>query len=81
MVIQTQDGRVFVGTPLQIVQEMRSASTVPAMTILSYVDFVARNANEFDVAGMATPPDGLSDEELAKWLIEQLVATGLARLS
>lgn len=78
MRIIMSDGRVIEGTPLQIVDFMRSIAFVPAGTsIAEYVRATADQARTLLNVELGIE-DG-SDEEMAKALIRELVANGLAQ--
>ena len=78
MRIIMSDGRVIEGTPLQIVDFMRSIAFVPVSTsIAEYVRATADQARTLLNVELGIE-DG-SDEEMAKALIRELVANGLAQ--
>lgn len=77
MKLRVQDGRVFDGTPVQIVQSMKSiALGAPTMTLGQYVDWVAARAGAIE--GLALEVGGVTDEEKCERLIERMLARGLA---
>lgn len=76
MRIKTQDERVFEGTALQIVQQMKSLSMHSEVSIRDYVaETVVRAAINDDVY---ICPEGAEDEELSASLVDKLVEAGLA---
>lgn len=77
MKVRAQDGRVFDGTPIQIVQSMKSiALGAPNMTLGQYVDWVAARAEAIE--GVALEVGGVTDEEKCARLIERMLERGLA---
>lgn len=78
MRIVMPDGRVIEGTPLQIVDFMRSLAFVPAGT--SIADYVRTTvAQARTLMGVELEVEDGSDDEMAAALVRELVATGLAR--
>ncbi len=78
MRIVMPDGRVIEGTPLQIVDFMRSLAFVPAGT--SIADYVRTTvAQARTLMGVELEVEDGSDEEMATALVRELVAKGLAR--
>ena len=72
-----QDGRVFEGTPLQIVTQMkRIAFFVEEMDLAAYIDWVARNVG--DLHGTVIDVRGETVEERAASLLDALIAQGMA---
>jgi len=77
MKIRMQDGRVFEGTPVQIVQSMKSiALGAPTGTLGEYVDWVASRAGAID--GVALGSEGATDAAKCERLVEGLLARRLA---
>jgi len=78
MNITLKDGRTLIGTPLQIVKQMRSlAFTDPEQTLGQYIDWVAENALRFD--DIALNVTGETDEQRADSLVQEMLRAGLAR--
>ena len=78
MKIVMRDGRVFQGTPLQIVQAMRAiAFTVPDYTIQQYVEWIVENAQRHEDVALHAVGD--TDEALATSLIQEMLRTGLTQ--
>jgi hypothetical protein len=78
MRIILRDGEKLSGSPLKIVTRMKGAglfSDVP--TIRDYVDMVLRNAKMAE--GIELNVKGNTDEELARSLVDELIAHGLAK--
>lgn len=72
------DGRVFQGTPKQIVMQMKSIS--PGPTHLSMREFVERHVTSIACAfGVDLTVTGETDDDLASSFLEQLLAGGYAR--
>ncbi len=77
MKILMRDGRVFQGTPVQIVQAMQAiAFGVDQMTLDRYIDWVIDNARRFEEVDLKVP-EGTAKERAAA-LVEEMVAKGLA---
>lgn len=77
MKIEMRDGRRFQGTPLQIVQSMRSiAFGVDHLDLLTYLDWVATQALKFEGVELAVGGD--DDETKAAALVSAMVDAGLA---
>lgn len=77
MKIRMRDGRVFLGTPRQIVQAMQDiAFGVDALTTREYIEWVATSALEFE--GVQISLAGETDDELAASLVREMVRAGLA---
>lgn len=77
MKILMRDGRVFQGTPLQIVQAMQAiAFGVEQLSLDRYVDWVIDNAQRFEGVELKVPA-GTPDERAAA-LVDEMVAKGLA---
>lgn len=77
MKILMRDGRVFQGTPLQIVQAMQAiAFGVEQLSLDRYIDWVVDNAQRFEGVELKVP-EGTPDERAAA-LVDEMVAKGLA---
>jgi hypothetical protein len=77
MRIRVQDGRVFEGTPTQIVQSMKSiALGAPQMTLGEYIDWVAARAGIIE--GTPLQVGGTSEEERCERLVARMLELGLA---
>jgi hypothetical protein len=77
MTITMRDGRVFQGTPLQIVKAMQDiAFGVDDLTVPEYIAWVVANARKFEEVELAIT--GATDDEKAKSLVEEMVRAGLA---
>ena len=77
MKIRVQDGRVFEGTPRQIVQSMKSiALGAPRMTLAEYIDWVAARVSATDDAPLEML--GATDDERCEQLVQLMLALGLA---
>ena len=78
MRIELRGGERFSGSPLKIVARMKGSTMFSDVkTIREYVDMVLRNAKM--VEGVELAVKGNTDDELARSLIGELVARGLAR--
>jgi hypothetical protein len=78
MKLVIQDGRVFQGTPLQIVKAMQDiAFGVGDFTVPAYVAWVVDNAQRFE--GVALAVTGETDDALCASLVSEMVRTGLAK--
>jgi len=78
MKILMRDGRVFQGTPLQIVQAMQAiAFGVEQLSLDRYIDWVVDNAQRFEGVELKVPAG--APEERTGALVEEMVAKGLAR--
>jgi hypothetical protein len=76
MKITTRDGRVFQGTPIQIVKAMQDiAFGVEEVSLDGYIDWVVDNARRFE--GVELTADGATVEGRAKALVEDMIAQGL----
>lgn len=77
MKIMMRDGRVFQGTPKQIVQAMQDIA-MPAqhLSLSEYMAWVADNALRFE--GVELRHDGETDEERAKTLVDSMLEAELA---
>jgi hypothetical protein len=77
MKIVMRDGRVFQGTPLQIVKAMQDiAFGVGDFTVPAYIAWVVDNARRFE--GVELAVRGEADDERAASLVEAMLSTGLA---
>lgn len=78
MKITLRDGRVFSGTPLQIVQGMRAvAFNKSDATLDQYIEFVADNVRRNDELSITVPPG--TEEERSASLIAELQRIGFAQ--
>ncbi|HEU4412546.1 MAG TPA: hypothetical protein VFS43_45305 [Polyangiaceae bacterium] len=78
MKLQMRDGRVFQGTPLQIVKAMQDvAFGVGDFTVPTYVAWVVENARRFE--GVELAVEGETDEALAASLVDAMLREGLAK--
>lgn len=77
MRIGMKDGRVFKGTPLQIVRAMQDvAFGSEDFTTAKYIVWVVSNALRFDE--IALDVKGETDDEMAASLVDEMIRTGLA---
>jgi hypothetical protein len=77
-----QDGRVFEGTAVQIVQAMKDIAFGSAeMSLADYIDWVAREGMGLDGAEISGVAGGnmVMVDEKAKSLIEVMLRHGFAR--
>jgi len=75
--IVMRDGRVFEGTPLEIVRDMKFiAFGVDHLDLDGYISWVAENARKFEGAELST--EGATTKERARRLVEAMLRTGLA---
>lgn len=78
MRIVMPDGRVIEGTPLQIVEFMRSLAFLAAgTTVVDYVRTTVAQART--LMGVELEVEDGTDEEMAAALVRELVARGLPR--
>lgn len=78
MRIVMRDGRVFQGTPKQIVKAMQDiAFGVEDFTVPEYIDWVVANARKFEDVELDVRGD--TDDERAASLVEEMVRTGLTK--
>ncbi|NNC15184.1 hypothetical protein HJC22_05475 [Corallococcus exiguus] len=71
-----RDGRVFQGTPVQIVRAMQDiAFGVERLSLPEYIDWVVANAQR--VESVALRVQGDTDEEKAASLVEEMLRTSL----
>ena len=76
MEIVMRDGRVFKGTPVEIVRVMQDiAFGVEQLSLSEYIDWVAANAKKFEAVELRIV--GETDEEKAGSLVAEMVRTGL----
>lgn len=77
MKIMMRDGRVFQGTPKQIVQAMQDIA-MPAqhLSLSEYMEWVAANALKWEAVELRH--DGETDEERAKSLVDSMLEAELA---
>jgi hypothetical protein len=76
MKITTRDGRVFQGTPIQIVKAMQDiAFGVDDLSLDRYIDWVVDNARRFE--GVALNATGETTEARATTLIADMLARNL----
>ncbi|WP_141620724.1 hypothetical protein [Myxococcus sp. AB036A] len=72
-----RDGRVFQGTPVQIVRAMQDiAFGVERLSLPEYIDWVVANAQR--VEAVALRVRGETDEAKATALVEEMLREGLA---
>jgi hypothetical protein len=77
MTITMRDGRVFQGTPLQIVKAMQDiAFGVDDLTVPEYIAWVVANARKFEEVELRIT--GATDDEQASALVDEMVRAGLA---
>lgn len=77
MKLVMRDGRMFQGTPLQIVKAMQDiAFGVGDFTVPAYVAWVVDNARRFE--GVELAVTGETDDERATALVSEMVRAGLA---
>ena len=77
MMIIMRDGRVFQGTPVQIVKGMQDiAFGVERLSLPEYIDWVVTNAQR--VESVALRVQGDTDEAKAASLVEEMLREGLA---
>jgi hypothetical protein len=73
-----RDGRVFQGTPLQIVKAMQDiAFGAGDFTVPAYIAWVVDNAQRFE--GIALAVEGETDEALAAALVDAMLREGFAK--
>lgn len=78
MKIVTRDGRVFQGTPVQIVKAMQDiAFGVEHVSLDEYIEWVVENARRFE--GVDLRVEGSSIEERAKSLVDAMTEGQLVR--
>ena len=77
MRIRVNDGREFEGTPLQIVQEMKSiAFGHDSNSLDDYIDWVKRQTEEF--MGLELTVQGETTAQKAESLVEEMLRVHLA---
>lgn len=75
--IVMRDGRVFEGTPVEIVRDMKFlAFGVDHLDLDGYITWVAANARKFE--GVFLETEGPTTEERARRLVEAMLHMGLA---
>ncbi len=78
MEIVMRDGRVFKGTPVEIVRDMKEiAFGVEQLTLSEYIDWVAANARKFEDVELRIV--GATEEEMAASLVAEMIRTGLTQ--
>jgi|GEM_PF-587675 len=76
--IVMRDGRVFEGTPVEIVRDMKFiAFGVDHLDLDGYISWVAANAQKFE--GVVLETEGPTTEERARRLVKAMLRVGLAR--
>lgn len=76
MRIQTPDGRVFEGTKVQIIEQMRSLSFGPPNeTLAGYIDRSVEQARS--LFGVELKVNGKTDEERAESMFDALISAEL----
>ena len=78
MTVVMQDGRRFVGTPLQIVQAMQAIAFVPELDVVEYMQTLVLDARRFAGVDLTLPSAEEGADAMAAALVRQMVATGLA---
>jgi len=77
MKLTMRDGRVFEGTPVEIIRAMQAlAFGVEGLSVDAYIDWVIENARRFE--GVELVAAGGSAEERAASLVEEMAEKGLA---
>lgn len=72
------DGRVFQGTPMQIVEAMHyRAFGQESRTLSEYIDFMLEQISRMNE--LALTADGETDEEKANAFVDAILEAGLAR--
>ena len=78
MKIRTLEGRMFQGTPVQIVRAMQDiAFGVADFTLNEYIDWAISNVQRFE--GPVLAVQGSTEEERAASLLAEMLRTGLAK--
>lgn len=77
--ITLADGRVFDGTPLQILRGMKALAFRKGGTDSEYIDWVVENTLRYNDIQLSII--GESDEDRATSLLDELVRAGLATRS
>jgi len=76
MEIVMRDGRVFKGTPVEIVRDMKEiAFGVEQLSLNEYIDWVAANAKKFEDVELRVA--GETEEAKAASLVAEMIRTGL----
>ncbi|MCC6310973.1 MAG: hypothetical protein IT345_08670 [Trueperaceae bacterium] len=77
MKIRLNDGAEYEGSPVEILEQMKSKSMfTDAKTIDEYIDFLVENARKFEGKSLAVA--GATTETRAASLIEALQSAGMA---
>lgn len=77
MKIRLNDGAEYEGSPVEILEQMKSKSMfTDANTVDEYIDFLVENARKFEGKSLAVA--GTTTEERAASLVEALEAAGMA---
>jgi hypothetical protein len=77
MKIRLNDGAEYEGTPVEILEQMKSKSMfTDAKTVDEYIDFLVENARKFEGKSLAVA--GATTSERAASLVEALLAAGMA---
>jgi hypothetical protein len=77
MKIRLNDGAEYEGTPVEILEQMKSKSMfTDAKTVDEYIDFLVENARKFE--GKSLTVAGATTEERAASLVKDLKAAGMA---
>lgn len=79
MRIKMQDGRVFEGTPKQIVQGMQAISMGRHLGVHGYIDFLRTQMLKLD--GVELVVDGDTEDERCASLLEALRERGYAEVA
>lgn len=73
------DGRVFDGSPVSVVEQMRSIAFCPEATLEGYIQWASQEARAH--FGLDIAPKGETLEELAEDFLVLISRAGLARIS
>lgn len=83
--IRTNDGRVFEGTHVQVMQGMRAVHfSAGAVSLIEFVRKMARDAQAqgYDVAALEPDdPGGKDDETVCRMFLEVMLDRGLIQLA
>ena len=80
MKIIMRDDREFVGTPVQIVRAMKDiAFGVEHLNLAQYIEWVVANAKKFEEVDLMV--SGATDDELSAALVDEMMRTGLTRMT
>lgn len=77
MVITLKDGRTLMGTPLQIVKQMKGLEFNGGGSVSEYIDRVAERLGRLDDVELQIA--GETDEARALSLVDEMLRTGIAR--